>query len=303
MISVVIPVYNPNLDYLQEALISIRSQSMKDVEIVISVDGELNHDVEKLVKTYADVVNYNTGQRGIFSNLNNGIQKASYPYVQILCQDDRLVPLSLKKIYDSINQSGASFLYCQMNEIDENSQPTGLRPGPSSESFKTFSKEDTLRLFLKYGCLPGNLSTVCMKKQNYFDVGGFNEDLAYCGDFDLWTRMILHSGKMGVLFPHLVDVRTHRNRASYTIGHGIWAREVLGIYEKIYLNIRNKDKQQKQSFHATLFKIFLIRVRKEKSLRFLKELLTIECFSILYALGLLIGTMGFLKLEPDDIRL
>jgi glycosyltransferase involved in cell wall biosynthesis len=141
MISVVIPVYNPNLDYLQEALTSVRSQSMKDVEIVISVDGELNHDVEKLVKTYADVVNYNTGKRGIFSNLNNGIQKASYPYVQILCQDDRLVPLSLKKIYDSINQSGASFLYCQMNEIDENSQPTGLRPGPSSESIKTFLKK------------------------------------------------------------------------------------------------------------------------------------------------------------------
>ena len=57
-VSVIVPIYNPRPDYLDEALSSISSQSFKDVEAVVVNDGSKETGFQAVLNKHSSLVKY-----------------------------------------------------------------------------------------------------------------------------------------------------------------------------------------------------------------------------------------------------
>lgn len=238
LISIVIPIYKPQYKYIKEAIISSLSQSYGNFEIIISDDNPIEDTVIKSVLSEIgnEKTKYyiNKSSKGIFSNLNNAIKQSNGEYIQILCQDDILYSSCIEIQYNTLlkyPQSG--FVYSQANQIDDQ----GRLFKSYQEKFEVLNmyrhSQDTINLFFKYGCLPGNLSPVMIPKKIIEEVGEFNQNLPYAGDFDYWVRIVEKGWGMSVNLPPLLEIRSHDQRASVTIGKKIWIKDIVIVYSKI----------------------------------------------------------------------
>ena len=95
-VSVIIPTHNrPNL--VSRAIKSALAQSLRDLEVIVVVDGPDDETVNTLA-TIADsrVVPYlMTANRGVASTLNAGVQAARGNWVAVLADDDEWMPSKL----------------------------------------------------------------------------------------------------------------------------------------------------------------------------------------------------------------
>lgn len=105
-ISILIPLYN-GIEFLEEAIISILTQTYTKWEIIIGINGhEPNSDIEKQVNEIVQkhnqdnifdirVIYYNT--KGKPDTLNQMINDIKYDYVALLDADDIWLPEKLEK--------------------------------------------------------------------------------------------------------------------------------------------------------------------------------------------------------------
>lgn len=121
LISICIPTYNGER-YLQEALDSVKAQTYKNIEVIISDDNSKDHTLEicDRFKNEVDfpVYIYNHTPSGIGANWNHCIEKANGEYIQFLFQDDILdtncIDLKLKYALEYKLEA----ICCKRNIID-----------------------------------------------------------------------------------------------------------------------------------------------------------------------------------------
>ena len=100
--------------------------------------------------------------------------------------------------------------YCLRDHIDTNGQrirKTGQRTA------QILSPAQVAQASFYYGSLPGNISTVMLRREVLEVVGFFREDMQYAGDYELWTR-IAANHSTGVVAPALIDLRFHHGQLS-----------------------------------------------------------------------------------------
>jgi hypothetical protein len=78
----------------------------------------------------------------------------------------------------------------------------------------------TLQSLFYYGCIPGNLSPVVLRRELFERAGGFDESYRVAADFDLWRRLG-RCTDLGVIHDHLVKVRIHQQRLSLARTSGL----------------------------------------------------------------------------------
>ena len=113
--SVCIPTYemgDKGVYFLNEAFQSIKSQTLKEIEVVIS-DHTVDDSIEDFCKEQDLDIKYfrNTNKRGSSSaNINNAIQQAQGEVIKILFQDDYFYDKTcLEQIYDKFEE-GANWV-------------------------------------------------------------------------------------------------------------------------------------------------------------------------------------------------
>ena len=178
--SCVIPVKGPRL-YFHNALDSLVSQKWDgDMEIIIQ-DGDAEPD------------------SGLSNALNKGFAKAKGEWLFWLNADDVLVPGTMKKVLDRINEiDGVEWVAGDMVFIDEQGKVKEARCDARWRPW--FGK--------RLGVWSGGPSAF-FRRELWEKRGGFDEELKYAMDIDLWTRW----AKAGVRFASLGDyawgVREH----------------------------------------------------------------------------------------------
>ena len=97
-VSVIIPCYNIG-QYLDEAVDSVLAQTFQDFEIIIVNDGSTDEFTNKLLANYTKPKTrvLNTGNQGLPSARNNGIEISSGEYICCLDADDKYHPEFLEK--------------------------------------------------------------------------------------------------------------------------------------------------------------------------------------------------------------
>ena len=115
-ISIVCPLYQPPLAYLQEAVGSVLAQSYTNWELVLVNSGTLSSDAEDYLNALNDerIAVVPLGEnRGIAGNTNAGIERSTGDYIAFLDQDDWLEPDALFCYVEELNaHPETDLLYC-----------------------------------------------------------------------------------------------------------------------------------------------------------------------------------------------
>lgn len=109
-ISVIIPVYNTNPEFLQKAINSVLNQTYKNIEVIIVNDGSTDNNTLSFLKTLdnKNINIINQENKGAGGARNTGINSATGDYIGFLDADDWLD----KNFYEVL------FNLCKNNDAD-----------------------------------------------------------------------------------------------------------------------------------------------------------------------------------------
>lgn len=135
-ISIVVPVYNAPLRYLDDLLHSFKNQRDEDAELIFSDDastsGETCAWLQSLQNEQGVRVIWNTDNRGIAATTNAGIAAARGEWITLLDHDDLIAPYALNVIRGVIEDDRAiEFLYTDEVVVNDRLKPTGLMLKPA----------------------------------------------------------------------------------------------------------------------------------------------------------------------------
>ncbi|WP_394200865.1 glycosyltransferase [Shewanella waksmanii] len=127
-ISVCIPVFNPNMTYLQLAVESVLAQYIDNWELVlVEGSGSRNQDIEKFVDSFVDHrIKYvmNEEDTTMAGNWNFCIESAKFDLVTLLHDDDYLLPNYLKQVIELHSQyPEAAACFTSATTVDEQGRP------------------------------------------------------------------------------------------------------------------------------------------------------------------------------------
>ncbi len=183
LISVLMPVYNPNPEWLKQAIESVRSQIYSNWELCIADDLSTNVTIKPILEHY---IRTDSRVKVIFRKENGHISKASNSalelvsgdWVALLDHDDLLSEHALFCVADAINKNdNIQLIYSDEDKIDE----YGQRFGPY---FKCDWNQDLFYSHNMFSHL-GVYKTILVKQ-----VGGFSVGLEGSQDYDLALRCI-----------------------------------------------------------------------------------------------------------------
>lgn len=279
-ISVVIPTFNGQ-KFIREAIQSVINQDYKNVELIISDDGSSDGTitvVNEFQNSNIFLYHRNQDQKGIFPNLNYAISKVSGDYIQILCQDDVLENGFLSRQMEIFRKNQSiGMVFSNVKILNEKSEVFDL--GQKAYLFREnyleiFPKVKSLDYFTIYGCMPGNLSPVMLRKSTFDRIGNFNSSFPYAGDFEYWIRVAFQFD-IAYNRNNYVLLRRHEEQASKSLIKKSYHlfKEIGEIYmllsKKAFLGKKEKEiiSHLNQGYGVLFLKSVLSQVRKNNFLK------------------------------------
>ena len=183
-VSVIIPTYNRR-DFVREAIASVCAQTYRDFELIIVDDGSTDGTariVEEFRQERTDSIQYifQTNQ-GVSAARNHGVVRSSGELLTFLDSDDVWQPEKLAAQIAFFNARPMAQI-CQTQEVWLR---RGTRVNPRNKHRK-FGGDIFLRSLEL--CLVSP-SAVMMRRTLFERMGGFDEQLPACEDYDLWLRI------------------------------------------------------------------------------------------------------------------
>lgn len=208
-LSVIMPVFN-GAEYIGEALESVRREGTEGVEIVAADDGSTDGTLDVL-QGYASLLPLRIVHRGgdgsWAAGANKAMAVAEGRFASILCHDDLWFPGRLSLLRRWATRSPAAHLFIH----------PALFVGPHGERLGHWSCPFPAREAL----LASELVLERLLVQNFIaspapmfdraaalESGGFDPDLWFTGDWDLWLRLAA-KGPVGFSPEPLAGFRIH----------------------------------------------------------------------------------------------
>jgi GT2 family glycosyltransferase len=222
-VSVAIPLYNPSVRYLAEALDSLRAQTVAPVDVVITDDstprreGLVRRNAHDLPVTYRA-----NGERlGMVANWNAAVAATTGTHVILLHQDDILEPTAIERM-SRVFAARPELAICGVGErrIDEDGrdicQPT--RPNHRERLFISRGMHELgygelTYLMLRNGQVFGEPSALMFSRARFDEIGGFDPAYRQSVDIDLALRMA-EAGGAAYLNEQLIRRRVHAEQAT-----------------------------------------------------------------------------------------
>ena len=179
-IAVIIPTYNRS-HTLRRALDSVNNQTVRPSEICVVDDGSTDETEQLLSRHYPQVNYVYQSNAGVSSARNAGVALTRGHWLAFLDSDDEWMPNKLERQLQEIN-SNNTFPLVHCDEI-------WIRNGVRVNAMHKHQKAGG-EIFER--CLPLCVispSAVMIKRRLFEEVGGFDESLPACEDYDLWLRI------------------------------------------------------------------------------------------------------------------
>ena len=193
-ISIVVPLYNTPLNFLEELLDSVVNQTYRNWELCC-VDAGQDTAVGQHVQAHAKAdprIRYQklTENEGIAGNTNHGFELATGDYIALLDHDDILHPCALWYTAQAIVEQGADFVYTDEATFEGKVENVVLY------HFKPDFMLDNLRSN-NYICHLTTFSKVLMEQAG----GGERAEYNGSQDYDLFLRLTEKAQKIAHI-PH-----------------------------------------------------------------------------------------------------
>src|SRR5579864_8534416 len=190
-VTVILPVYN-GANYLAQSIQSVLGQDFGDFELHVLDDCSVDESAGIAQSTGDSRVRYsrNPERYGLFKTLNRGFEEATTSLVRIWAHDDIMLPGGLRTFVEFAQRhSSVGMIYSDFYEIDARGRRTGREAAYHSQRERTpevATPEVSALLFWCYGCLPGNVSTVMLRRDAWRKAGGFLTGYQQAPDYDMW---------------------------------------------------------------------------------------------------------------------
>jgi glycosyltransferase involved in cell wall biosynthesis len=190
-ITIAVTVYNRR-QYIKQAVASAVNQSIP-VRVVVLEDCGPDPTLESFVKDeFGPKIEYirNSRRRGLFGNWNACMDVCATEWLSILHDDDYLAPGFVESMIELADRAPGKALYFGRTiVVDERGKTLGENPiRPVNEDWHSVNLRDIVD-----GppfSFPGQLFNVSAAKK----VGGFRESSYYCGDWEMWAKLIAIGG-------------------------------------------------------------------------------------------------------------
>ncbi|MDD1503980.1 glycosyltransferase [Lysinibacillus sp. CNPSo 3705] len=269
-ISVVIPAFNAEL-YIEKAIQSILRQTEQVYEIIIIDDGSVDQTckiVQKIQKDEPKIVLLTQQNAGASAARNSGIHEATGDWILLLDADDEcseeLVETYLTKIKEV--REDISVIYTAYYQIDDNSKVISTQLSGK----RLNSTEGFCDILIRNPII--SPSGVLVNKKHLNDMHGFNTQIKYVEDVDLWVRLLDSNYSIEYIDRPLSYIRRHANNttSSMSTSHNA-EKQIMDQYGLDYI----KEKLYKRSYtmekNSLDFALFLIRYKQWKQCEELLE--------------------------------
>lgn len=185
--SVIIPLYNKE-NHIEQTLRSVLNQSFTDFEVIIIEDCSTDNSKKKAETMLSEKIKiiqheYN---KGLSATRNTGIENASSNFLAFLDADDIWHENYLEKIVQLIQNFPTAHLFAT-NYFEAYSNKVAVRP---ASNLKNFDTDGIVPDFFESN-IHQNIycpSSLCVKKEVFEKIGGYNPNINYGEDVDFNIR-------------------------------------------------------------------------------------------------------------------
>lgn len=243
LISVVIPAYNAART-LNATVLSVFEQSVQDFEIIIVDDGSKDNTVEiaeAIGDSRVQVIRQTNG--GASAARNTGIKAARGEYVAFLDADDLWMPHKLERQLEVLtNEKDITAVQSGVYYVNNDLEIISVG--------RCFESKDVLLETLFFQNLPGLMSTLIVKRDQFDSIGVFDTKLVILEDWELAIRLSRYCNLKSIEEPLALYRQFPGNRSRDLSIHIEPGFIVLGrLFEDPTLPIHIK-KQEKQIYAA-----------------------------------------------------
>lgn len=207
ILSIIMPIYNPNYQWLFEAIESVVSQISTKWELICVDDGSdvdgVGNFIQENFNEYENIKYIRLSKNsGISSATNIGLFEASGDYVAFMDQDDILEPDAVFRILDAAI-GGYDLIYSDeaIIELDRDCiVGFALRPSFSYDYYISH---------------PYFVHFIAVRKSIAIKIGGFDESMKISMDVDFVLRIIEKSSSVAHVPAVLYRWRTHPGSAGH----------------------------------------------------------------------------------------
>jgi glycosyltransferase involved in cell wall biosynthesis len=203
-VSVIIPTYNRR-DFVREAIASVLAQSYQDFELIVVDDGSTD-GTEDVVHEFPQARYVWQENRGVSSARNAGVALSRGALLAFLDSDDLWQPSKLVAQVAFFDEHPDARI-CQTEELWLRN---GVRVNPRGKHRKPSGDIFAASLHL---CLVSP-SAVMMRRELFEQMGGFDESLPACEDYDLWLRIAVREPAPLIEEPLVIKRGGHADQLS-----------------------------------------------------------------------------------------
>ena len=196
-VSVVIPTYN-RVQFVREAIASVLQQDYPDVELIVVDDGS-SDGTAAVVRGFGPAVRYLWQEnRGVSAARNRGVASSTGGLIAFLDSDDLWMPrkVSAQVAYFEAHPEAQA---CHTDQV-------WIRRGVRVNERPIHRKQGGWQFLESLARCLISPSAVMMRRGLWERLGGFDESLPACEDYDLWLRLTAVV-PVGLLPEHLVIKR------------------------------------------------------------------------------------------------
>lgn len=121
MVSLIIPIYNVEA-FLERSLDSVKTQTYKDLEVILVNDGSTDNSLSIIEKYVAENPNFKAftiENRGQGNARNFGLEKSVGEYVAFLDSDDYIAPNCIERLVKAAIQENSDIVVCNCYDVRE----------------------------------------------------------------------------------------------------------------------------------------------------------------------------------------
>ena len=179
-VSTVIPTYD-RADFVREAMTSVLRQDYPDIELIVVDDGSRD-GTAAVVKAFEPAVRYVWQEnRGVSAARNRGVAASTGDLIAFLDSDDLWLPhkVSAQVAYFEAHTEAQT---CHTDEV-------WIRRGVRVNERRMHRKQGGWQFLTSLPRCLISPSAIMMRRTLWDQLGGFDESLPACEDYDLWLRL------------------------------------------------------------------------------------------------------------------
>jgi len=208
-LTVFTPFYQ-NIEYFDETIASVLSQSFRDFEYLMINDGPAA-EARRIEEKYADprIRIITTGTPlGLSGSRNAGLHEARADLIAFIDSDDFCEPARLQKQIEFLRANPDHILVgSALRYVDEQSNTIGSRRYPERD-------DEIKKKLVVVNCVAQ--PSVMARRQSLIDAGGYTQEFPCAEDYALWLRLA-RFGKFHNLQEPLVAYRIHRQSGKHRL--------------------------------------------------------------------------------------